>query len=68
MEFNNTSAEATISVHSALSGQVVETISVTGKGHKEIELDLQDQPSGIYIYRLVIDGIDQQSDKIVLIK
>jgi alpha-tubulin suppressor-like RCC1 family protein len=60
-------ADATIVVYNMLNGEV-KKCPVENKGNSSVQLDMQDLPSGIYYYGLMINGTIVDEKKMVVFK
>lgn len=59
----------TISVYNHTGGEVIsQELGYISAGENIIQIELKDLPSGIYFYSLVVNGVDVDSKKMVLLK
>ena len=59
---------AFIEVFSIATGHTVKSTSVNQIGQNEVQIELGIQPSGIYGYRLIVDGVLKGTKKMSLVK
>jgi len=50
------------------TGQAVKTFIITGRGNGQIEFDSQTLSTGMYLYNLVVDGVQIDSKKMSVVK
>jgi len=61
-------AQSAIITVSTQTGQAIKTFVITGRGNGQVEFDSQTLFTGMYLYNLVVDGVQIDSKKMSIVK
>ena len=62
------SAQSAVITISTTNGQAIKTFVITTRGNGQIEFDSQTLSIGVYLYNLVVDGVQIDSKKMSVVK